>query len=925
MYSPATAPAATALSAEETLVSAKAKLAKQFSGDFDPRLSAIYIEPQGAERSNAPEAQTFPLLQEAAERLTRSPLRSLLLLGDSGMGKTCLSLHFCKKVWQWIDAGIPGLPLPLYIYLPQYKEYLHRGLLDQVLIEAKLTKAERHTLIEQPLLLILDGFDEVSIRENLYQTQGWGKRGVDIKILVTCRPEALVNQNPQALFEADELFGQNTAYFNTMYLQDFNENQIESYLSSYLKRSQSDGDEPRLSLRDYLDWLGRLPSLKALVSTPFLLTVVAQALPRIIEGLSSASPDEIAHKKLTQNAVFRHFLDHWFLKQAQRVKAQGKLKELSAEEVAGYMRAFAQNLASTRMRIDEGQLDEAPLKEEECLRLELIEPVHDKALLTLYRHVNPQKAQWRVFFSEDSQGQKIPHIDNIQAIRSGCLLHTVGEQFKFLHKSITEYLAAQELMEGVLGTSDHYLTTLLGEDGHAQGLNRVLLTKEPQMIKRLAEAANEYPDFKEALNKILLASKEISGLSIAAANAITILNYAGVDFSGRDLSEVQIPGADLTSGIFYGTNLSGANLANVILRQTYLSYADFRGSNLSNIEFGERPYWQVSSCIRCIAAYQASPDILHWLIGCRNGYVYRIDHHSGKQLAQLVHKDFFDSAKELLDFGYKEAVNALSIHSPSHLLATGGDNSKIWLWDLRNNKTLGCLTQHDEAIDAIVITSDGKVLVSASRWSDLTMILWSMPQGTPIRVLTSESIGDVCALAITPDVKTLISASRRTLQLWFLPEGTPGPVLCKNTYSSDKEINALVVTPNGKTLISGSKDVIQFWSLPEGTSGLALRGHTEKINTLVVTSDGKTLISVGEETFRLWSLSDGTLQLVVSKGRSWVTAANITSDGKTLVAGVDTTVRLWSICQQTFGPILVGHTGKINSLAITPDAKILIS
>ena len=50
---------------------------------------------------------------------------------------------------------------------------------------------------------------------------------------------------------------------------------------------------------------------------------------------------------------------------------------------------------------------------------------------------------------------------------------------------------------------------------------------------------------------------------VAAANAITILNMTGFDFSNRDLSNICIRGANLSYGIFKGTNFANAKLQRV--------------------------------------------------------------------------------------------------------------------------------------------------------------------------------------------------------------------------------------------------------------------------------------------------------------------------------------------------------------------------
>ena len=55
------------------------------------------------------------------------------------------------------------------------------------------------------------------------------------------------------------------------------------------------------------------------------------------------------------------------------------------------------------------------------------------------------------------------------------------------------------------------------------------------------------------------------GISNVAAFAISLLNSAGVCFSNKDLSFVNIPYSDLSMGIFHYTNFDHADLTGVVL------------------------------------------------------------------------------------------------------------------------------------------------------------------------------------------------------------------------------------------------------------------------------------------------------------------------------------------------------------------------
>ena len=102
-------------------------------------------------------------------------------------------------------------------------------------------------------------------------------------------------------------------------------------------------------------------------------------------------------------------------------------------------------------------------------------------------------------------------------------------------------------------------------------INQRLLTNSASnsiVLLLLRDAANDKRLTAEQLTKLIELSREKgveqeSNLAVAAANAVTVLNSAGYDFSHQDLSSISILGANLSYGIFEGTNFRNANLQGV--------------------------------------------------------------------------------------------------------------------------------------------------------------------------------------------------------------------------------------------------------------------------------------------------------------------------------------------------------------------------
>ena len=77
------------------------------------------------------------------------------------------------------------------------------------------------------------------------------------------------------------------------------------------------------------------------------------------------------------------------------------------------------------------------------------------------------------------------------------------------------------------------------------------------------------------MNAVYNSRNKEKSSAIGAANAITILNTGHYSFSGKDLRDVNIEGAELAGGEFVNTDFTRADLTKVNLRSTILTKAKF--------------------------------------------------------------------------------------------------------------------------------------------------------------------------------------------------------------------------------------------------------------------------------------------------------------------------------------------------------------
>ena len=109
---------------------------------------------------------------------------------------------------------------------------------------------------------------------------------------------------------------------------------------------------------------------------------------------------------------------------------------------------------------------------------------------------------------------------------------------------------------------------------------------------------------------------------------------------------------------------------------------------------------------------------------------------------------------------------------------------------------LRTLTGHNDWVNAVAITPDGKKAVSGS--GDDTLKVWDLDTGKEISTLTGHNSW-VNAVAITPDGKKAVSGSHdSTLKVWDLDTGKE-----ISTFIGDSPISCCAVSPDGLTIVAG--------------------------------------------------------------------------------------------------------------------------
>lgn len=513
------------------------EIRKQYEELFWCRSKLRFYEENGTLSQNYLEENTIEWLESEGTRVR-------LILGEFGDGKTFFLYCLCRRLLEEFVKNPQKHYLPICISLKNLEDSPSpRDFIEGRMKELKCDYADFLKLKEDfHVLICLDGFDEMSsvidhrtIHKNIKLLKKCMDHMTGAKILITSRTQCFRQSSLKTWLSERE------GGLEVLTLAPVDASMREVFLLSGME------EEKQMEKQEQLFMDGKLFSL---MGKPFFLDMMRQLL---------ATEESVGKSAVS---IYEHYIRKCLKRKFDRSFERDTQMLLDEQET---IERIYHALCSMAYELWQ--------QEKETLSVRAFEE---------YLGKTTAEVLWEEKSKEPSVREDADHRFSMRT-----LLKYAGEdRVAFSHRSIREYFVAVYLWKALLQKDKSFEEMMKNEY-----YNDEILSFLAQMIEGASrEKEAIIQKLKEMLKRDRKEERKVrKGKSLSGKIMQLLYNLdkkiPEADWSGKDLSGIYIPGADLSGQSFHHSLFINANLNNVCLDDCDCSYCDMTGVRLEETCF----------------------------------------------------------------------------------------------------------------------------------------------------------------------------------------------------------------------------------------------------------------------------------------------------------------------------------------------------
>jgi WD40 repeat protein len=263
-------------------------------------------------------------------------------------------------------------------------------------------------------------------------------------------------------------------------------------------------------------------------------------------------------------------------------------------------------------------------------------------------------------------------------------------------------------------------------------------------------------------------------------------------------------------------------------------------------------------------------------------------------------------------------VKAVAYSADGQMLATGGEDKMIYLWDLKTGELTGTIVNYF-GIRALQFTPDNSILAACG--SDIKLMDKSGKLYRTYKGYTT----DIWSMDYNAQSHRLIAGSyAKYIKVWDFDNGN----ILFTLNGHEKSSLPVKINPAGDMAASGSLDkTVRLWNLVTGTELKKLEIHSENIFAVDFDPTGSYVLSASaDKTIRLWNVETGKVVRTYPGHDGSVFDVRFSADGSHFLScGADKVVILWETATGKMLNTFTGHGATVNSVRFSTDGQSFTS